>query len=68
MVTVPGVQLLIFSSLLMIDVGGVVGGVTGVLTETSLPDVSNVIVEAIGSTAPVPVGEEPSGLRPSIRV
>jgi len=58
-------QLVIFRSLLITEVGGVVGGVTGVLTEVSLPVESNDMVEATGA---VTVGSLPSGLRPSISV
>ncbi|MNG02653.1 hypothetical protein D3C84_856910 [compost metagenome] len=65
LVTLPGVQLVIFRSLLITEVGGVVGGVTGVLTEVSLPVESNDMVEAIGALT---LGSLPSGLRPSIRV
>ncbi|MCY1457770.1 hypothetical protein D9M71_750920 [compost metagenome] len=63
--------MVIFSSLLITGagvgmVGGTVGG-TGVLTDTNLPDVSKVMVEAIGGVA-ASVGSLPSGLRLSIRV
>ncbi|MNF11630.1 hypothetical protein D3C80_2128790 [compost metagenome] len=58
LVTVPGIQPVIFRS-------GLTTG--GVVTETSLPDESNAMVDATGREA-ARVGSLPSGLRPSIRV
>ncbi|MNI41772.1 hypothetical protein D3C73_960340 [compost metagenome] len=60
--TLPGTQPVIFRSGLTIGVG-----VAGVVTETSLPEVSKAMVEATGGVAAL-VGSVPSGLRPSIRL
>ncbi|MNW10144.1 hypothetical protein D3C71_2072970 [compost metagenome] len=63
LVTLPGVQLVMARFGLTI---GAPGGF-GVLTDTSLPLVSNVMVEGTGRVAAF-IGSLPFGLRPSIRV